>query len=464
MPQRRTLITGGTVFDSLTGTLSRQDILIEDGTIREVAPSITADAVERIDATGKWITPGFIDMHVHMTVIGMESLPCYLGTGVTTVRDLGGDAARLKQMALDVEMGKVAGPEVIFSGPLLQQVGATNFGADRRGDGPGARPISDEASATAAVNALIDYGAKSLKIYTSVQEPIAAAILKAAEGRVPVTAHLGATSSTFVLERGIGGLEHVQPTVIMDISPPNWQAELRLGSTGAKVAQAWADVDLNGPEMAKWLRLFLDRKAFLCPTVTVTAARPPADDARLGLVPLTLTAALEARAAAAAAGAAAGGGGRGPGGGAPLASEEQINRARNNQRGFMAALNAAGGDMVIGTDVQAGRLPGYGFHSEMSAFQGRGIKPVDILKAATSVAARHLWRDDLGVVAAGRRADLVILDKDPTADIANAGSITHVMKAGARYEAAKLTAIAEPDTSKFFPAEPVPADRGQSRL
>ena len=455
----RTLITGGMVFDSMTGELKRQDILVEGDQIQAVGPVLTADA-ERVDATGKWITPGFIDMHVHAAVCGMEALPCFVGTGVTTVRDLGGDAARLKQMRLDVDSGKVVGPEIIFSGPLLQQQGATNLRAGDRGDGPGARLIGNAAQAAEAVRALIDYGARSLKIYTSVQEPIAAAILQAAEGRVPVTAHLGATTSTFVLERGIGGLEHMQPTVIVDIAPPHWQEELRQGSTPGKVAQAWADVDLNGPEVERWLRLFLGRKAFICPTVTVTAARPGADDARHGLVPASLTAALEARAA----GAGAGGGGRGPGGGAALAPSEQITRARNNQRGFMVALYAAGGDMVIGTDVQAGRLPGFGFHSEMAAFQGRGIKPPDILRAATAIAAKHLWRDDLGVIAAGKRADLVIVDKDPTQDIANASSITHVMRAGVLYESAKLLAIAEADTSKFFPADPVPADRPQSRL
>ena len=52
-------------------------------------------------------------------------------------------------------------------------------------------------------------GVGSIKIYASVRAPIAAAILDAADGRVPVTCHLGRTSSKFVLEHGIGGVEHV---------------------------------------------------------------------------------------------------------------------------------------------------------------------------------------------------------------------------------------------------------------
>ena len=58
----------------------------------------------------------------------------------------------------------------------------------------------------------------------------------------------------------------------------------------------------------------------------------------------------------------------------------------------------------------------------------------------TSVAAKHLWRNDLGQIRAGATADLAIMDRDPTADITNVGSITHVVRGGMLYESARLLA------------------------
>ncbi|MSQ28963.1 MAG: hypothetical protein EXR68_00515 [Dehalococcoidia bacterium] len=438
----KVLISGGTVFDSLTGTMSRQDILIDGDHIEVVAPSIDAPDARRVDATGKWVTPGFIDMHVHAGAVGMETLPIFVGHGVTTVRDLGGDQARLKQMKLDVEMGKVVGPNIVYAGPLLQQFPAFTFESEERGSAPGNRPFRTDADAIEGVRRLIEEGGVgSLKLYTSIRPPIAAAILKAAEGRVPVTGHLGLTPSSFVIERGIGGLEHVAPSLIRDLAPegslPSLDSEK--APTPSEILQAWAKVDLAGPLVERWLKLFVEKKVALTPTMTIGPARPRPDDRRLGLLPISLASAQS--------------GGRG-GGGGPLGTEEEIAKASAGQRGIMQLIYREGGEMVVGTDLLPGGLPGAAYHIEMSAFVRRGVAAADVLKMATSVAARHLWRDDLGVIAAGKRADLVILDRDPVADIANVESISQVMRGGELHEAAKLLAVADQDVDRFFPAVP----------
>ncbi len=436
------LIAGGTVFDSLTGEMRRQDILIDGDRIEAVAPTIDAPGALRVDASGKWVTPGFIDMHVHAGAVGMETLPIFVGHGITTVRDVGGDTARLKQMKLDVEMGKVVGPNIVYSGPLLQQHPAFTFEAEDRGSGPGNRPFRTEEEATEGIRGLIEEGGVgSLKLYTSIRPPIAAAILKAAEGRVPVTAHLGLTPSNFVIERGIGGLEHVAPSLIRDLAPAGSlpPLESERPPTAGEILQAWAKVDLDGPEVERWLRLFVAHKVALTPTMTIQPARPRPDDRRLGLMPIGLASAQS--------------GGRG-GGGGPLGTDEEIAKASAGQRGIMQLIYREGGDMVVGTDLLPGALPGASYHIEMAAFQRRGVAAPDVLKAATSVAARHLWRDDLGVIAAGKRADLVILDRDPAADIANVGSISQVMRGGVLYEASRLLAVADQDVDRFFPAVP----------
>ena len=438
----RLLLTGALVFDGLSDELHAWDVLIENGEIEEVGPDLDAVA-ERIDASGKWVTPGFIDMHVHVGPRGHEVLPVLLGNGITTVRDVGGNAARLKQIVLDIANGKVVGPRIIYSGPLLHGHPARSEDEDR-GEAPGARPFRTSAEAREAVDRLItEEGVGSLKIYETVRDEIGAAILEAAAGRVPVTAHLGRASSVFLMEHGIGGLEHLHSSLIRDLAPPHkrldpegWQA---VPGYTVSVMEAWAEVDIDGPEVERWLKVFLDQECFLTPTVTVYTAWPRPDDSRLTLVPSALEAARQSSA---------------PTGDLDVRAqlgEEITSRVRENQRAMMALIHQHHADLVVGTDFMPGKLPGWSHHAEMEAFQRRGIKPIDILKATTSVSAKHLWRSDLGQIAPGRRADLVILDADPTQDITNVSRITEVLKDGVVYESPKLLETAEPDTRKFAP-------------
>ena len=61
----RLLVHGGTVFDGRGGDGVVADVLVEDGRVVRVAPSIVAGDVQRIDAKGAWVTPGFVDLHTH---------------------------------------------------------------------------------------------------------------------------------------------------------------------------------------------------------------------------------------------------------------------------------------------------------------------------------------------------------------------------------------------------------------
>ena len=438
------------MFDGVSAELKRHDILLEGNVIAAVGPDLQAEAAP-FDAGGKWITPGFIDMHVHLWNLGLEALPAIVGNGVTTVRDLGshwtwatygvgGDARRPRQMKRDIEAGKIVGPHISYVGPVLHQanpaitVNATiqTALASASAD-PGAKPIETPEEAKAVVTRLIEEeGVGCIKIYESVREPITAAILEAAAGRVPVTGHLALTSSIFALQHGISGLEHFQ-SPIHDLAPAHRRIDDNdwLGVPGyvLNTLRAWADVDLGGPEVERWLRIFLDSGAFFDPTITVFSARPQADDPRCRLFPTAFPAPGDPAGSTA--------------GEADMriwAGEAATERARANQRGLMRLIYEHGGALVVGTDLFTGALPGWSYHAEMVAFQRRGMKAIDVLRAGTSVAAKHLWRNDLGQIRAGATADLAIMDRDPTADITNVGSITHVVRGGMLYESARLLA------------------------
>jgi hypothetical protein len=95
-------------------------------------------------------------------------------------------------------------------------------------------------------------------------------------------------------------------------------------------------------------------------------------------------------------------------------------------------LHAAGVPLLVGTDSPEPYCPpGYAMHQEMELMVESGLKPAAVLQAATINNARALKQEDhLGSVAAGKLADLVILEADPTADIRNTRKILRVIRGG----------------------------------
>ncbi len=96
----------------------------------------------------------------------------------------------------------------------------------------------------------------------------------------------------------------------------------------------------------------------------------------------------------------------------------------------------AGITIVMGTDAgNIGTLHGPSIYREMRLMQESGLTPLEILRAATTNGAKALGREkDLGVIEAGRLADLVLLDADPLADSGNLAKINRVIKNGVVYD------------------------------
>jgi len=96
--------------------------------------------------------------------------------------------------------------------------------------------------------------------------------------------------------------------------------------------------------------------------------------------------------------------------------------------------------LLLGTDtVKPGVLPGYSLHDELVNFVSTGMSPYEALRAGTADAARFLDRgSDFGVVAAGRRADLLLLEANPLDDVRNTTKIVGVMVAGRWFTADDL--------------------------
>jgi imidazolonepropionase-like amidohydrolase len=102
----------------------------------------------------------------------------------------------------------------------------------------------------------------------------------------------------------------------------------------------------------------------------------------------------------------------------------------------VAALHKAGVDILVGTDASVpqphlgGLAHGASVHHEMQMLVGAGLTPVEVLKAATSVPARRFGLSDRGRIAAGLRADLLLVEGDPTVDIGDSLSIRRAWRRG----------------------------------
>jgi imidazolonepropionase-like amidohydrolase len=134
----RTLFHSGSVFDGTGAAPAPADVVVDDSTIVHVGAPGTGDGDESIDLTGKALTPGLFDCHVHVMSSGMDilrdlqtpfsyrfyegakNLERTLATGITSIRDAAGADAGVK---LAVERGLINGPRMQISIDMLSQTG-----------------------------------------------------------------------------------------------------------------------------------------------------------------------------------------------------------------------------------------------------------------------------------------------------------------------------------------------------
>jgi imidazolonepropionase-like amidohydrolase len=108
-------------------------------------------------------------------------------------------------------------------------------------------------------------------------------------------------------------------------------------------------------------------------------------------------------------------------------------------------LHQVGVRFLAGTDLSNPYIyPGFSLHDELAHFVAAGFTPAEALRAATIEPARYLGAaDSLGTIAAGKRADLVLLGANPLTDIRNTTRIEGVVADGRFYDSAAIARILE---------------------
>jgi imidazolonepropionase-like amidohydrolase len=405
--QGTTAIVGAKLIDGLGGTpIEDSVVIIENGRIRAAGPRrlVTIPAnTARIDAAGKAIIPGLIDAHCHYAA-PLEDVRKYysvlLRWGVTTIRNAGTDSPDAVATMHDFRDGKLPGPRVYTSGyGFSHPQGAPSVSVKIN------RPADTEQTRR-AVRALAAQKVDFIKIWVEggggrtpkITFEIRAAIVEEARKyRIPIVTHVTALEDLRQLaDLGVTDMLH---------TPADASATPELIAYAKSKGLSFTPTLAN---MESAFRYFENPQLLKDPMLQ--GAFYPSGWARV-----TDAAVREKQ----------------------LASNlyERKQRIMTAYR-FIKAMADAGVRVITGSDAGAELSPvpfGAATHREIEMLVEAGLAPLAAIKAATLDAARVLTRSEdpnYGSIRAGKVADLVILDADPTTDIRNLRRIHTVMRAG----------------------------------
>jgi imidazolonepropionase-like amidohydrolase len=429
-------ITHVRVIDG-TGVPGRDDqtVVIEDGRIRDVGSAasirIPADA-KNVDGRGRTLIPGLVGMHEHLFYqlespsSGQMAVPAqeafaklYLASGVTTIRtagtvDFDGDL-RVKQ---HIDAGRLPGPKIHLTGPYLNAMSAN---PDPEGI---ARAVADQA----------DRGATSFKAYTSLRSSELKAAIETAHARgLRITGHLCAVGFLEAAAMGIDNLEHgiaidaglysgKQPDVCPDQGTVMGELTGRDVPTDADIARIITTLVRRGVAVTSTLAVF----------ESFTGRAGSVDERLLPLLASRVSADFEAAHA--------------------LWTDSESQRCRfwaavvKQEMQFERRFVAAGGRLMAGVDPTGwgGVVAGYGDQRELELLVDAGLTPETAIRVATVNGADFLFEgQQVGSIAQGLQADLVLVRGNPSVRIADVRNVELVFKDGVGYDPAALIAAAQ---------------------
>jgi len=423
--------THATVIDIRTGHLLRdQTIIITGDRITALASKagIPANA-EVVNAAGKFIIPGFWDMHVHAlwsTDQIQRMFDLFLANGITAIRDMGSPLPVEETLSwrTKVANGTVLGPRILAAGKLV--------------DGPkpvwpGSVAVETEQQARKAVDALQKDGVDFIKVYSRLPREAYFAVAAEAKkdrlayvGHVPI--YVSAREASIAGQRSIEHLSEILFACSRDESGLRKQlVATAIGAERDRVRkeQLKAVVSTFSAHKATQLsRLLATNNTWQVPTLLVQytyAFLNPYelhDSPGVRYVPASAVNDWIGR----------------------LDSFRKIRDGKDveaQKRSYelevqlVRMMHRAGVPFLAGTDAETFYPAGFGLHTELGLFVGVGFSPLEALQAATLNPAKYFGRTaDLGTVEVGKLADLVILEANPLDYIRNTERIAGVVTSG----------------------------------
>jgi imidazolonepropionase-like amidohydrolase len=395
-----------------------QTVIVVSDTIQSVGPSkaakVPAGALV-VDVAGKALLPGLWDMHAHLS---SPDGALNIASGVTSVRDVGNDPDKLDDYKKRFDEGTAVGPHVYRMGFV-----------EGRGEKAASSTVTaeTEGEARAAVELFARRGYDGMKIYNSIKPELIPIIAKEAHARgMQVTGHIPVhVLAAEAVEAGYDGIEHVNMLFLNFLATHD--TDTRDTTRFTLVGDKGAGLDLAGKPFLDFVALLKKHRTVIDPTVNVfedlligeQGKVIPGLESLVARVPVQVARAFLTS-------------------GMPREGKEDLyRRSFDKCLAMLHALATAKVTMVTGTDALAGLM----LHHELELFVRAGIQPADALRMATIEPARVLKKDKVsGSIDKGKAADLVIVDGDPLARIADIGKVVTTVKSGVLHDAAPLYA------------------------
>jgi imidazolonepropionase-like amidohydrolase len=405
-------LVGGTLIDG-TGSASVADstVLIEKGRIAAVGPrskvKIPKHATE-IDVHGKTILPGLWDMHAHFEQV--EWGPVYLAAGVTTVRDCGNEFEFITAVRDAIANGRGLGPRLLLAG-VVDGSGKYSLGVQTVDTPEQARMWTDKYHYA---------GFQQMKIYSSVKlEEVKIIADEAHRLGMTVTGHVPIGLDAYqVINAGQDQINHIGyiAQIMHDPLPDDTDRKAR--------DQAALTIDVNSAAAQKAVAFLKSHGTVVDPTValfeffTATSAKPPASfEPGVSKVAPELAEQLNDV-------------------GPPTEQSALEEKVFAKDLEIVRVLHRAGIPIVAGTDQT---VPGHSLHRELELYVQAGFTPMEAIQAASLVPARVMGMEkEVGTVEAGKRADIIVIDGDPLADIRNTRNVEFTIMNGKMYNSSQL--------------------------
>jgi len=400
--------------------------VIKDGRIAalgETGQVAVPGEATTIDLTGKSVIPGLVMVHEHLYYptgpnvygqLGASFVRLYLAGGVTTMRT-GGNTNGVMDINLkrQIEAGTLAGPAIDATGPYL--------------NGPQNQlqmhALKDADDASRQVAYWADMGATSFKAYMQItRDELRAAIDEAHRRGLKVTGHLCSVTYGEAAELGIDDLEHgfmASTDFVTDKKPDVCPGQ----TTGQRTI---AGLDEKSEAFTSLVRKLVDKHVALTSTLTVFETFTPNRPTPPGLEVLLpeLREQFE------------------------QAHQRIVSNAQSvygtlfpKGMALERAFARAGGLLIAGTDPTGagGVIPGFSNQRQIELLVEAGFTPLEAIRICTLNGATYLGRDaQVGSIAAGKQADLVVIAGDPSTTIADVRKVDTVFKQGVGYDPKKL--------------------------
>jgi imidazolonepropionase-like amidohydrolase len=418
-----------------------QNVVIEDGKISVIQKGVDVAAAAGatvVDLHGYTLMPGIVGMHNHLFYVARPNLNSqrtfdppvlvpqmtfsaprlYLAGGVTTMRTTGSvETYADLNLKRDIDAGKLPGPHLDVTGPYLE--GAVSYFIQMP-------HLTSPDDARQLVEYWADRGVTSFKAYMNITRAELKAAIDAAHKRgIKVTGHLCSVTYKEAAELGIDDLEH--GFFVNTQLDPGKKPDVCSASAGDYTLE---HMEAESAEAKDLINTLVKHHVAITSTLPVVESlvegRPPIRQQALDAMSPEAREAfflLRQRPASLPAPKTDGG----------LLWKHDLALER--------AFAAAGGLLIAGPDpTGAGDvLPGFGDQRGIELLVEAGFSPVEAIKIATLNGAVYLGKEkQIGSIAAGKNADLVVIKGDPSKQISDVENVEIVFKDGIGYDSQKL--------------------------